>query len=80
MNYVRALIEGALKKINSDAKPHHVEAWIRIAHGTLDHLTIGEFEREVRIALELATLAGSAQSERLAESYGLKENSGRATS
>lgn len=77
MNYVRALIEGVLKKINSDAKPHHVEAWLREEHGTLDHLTIGEFEREVRIALELATLAGSEQSARLAESYGLKE---RATS
>lgn len=73
MLYVTALVAGVLKKMKSDAKPHHVEAWIRVVHGTLDHLTIGEFEQEVRIALDLATTAGHEQSENLARSYGLKE-------
>ena len=48
----------------------HVEAWMRDEHGTLDHLTPEQFEREVGLAAQFA-LAQPELSERLAQSYGL---------
>lgn len=51
--------------------PRHVEAWMRIAHGTLDHLGPAEFESEVCIANACVTEAGQQESETLAVSYGL---------
>jgi hypothetical protein len=51
--------------------PRHVEAWMRLEHGTLDHLDAARFESEVCIANACITEAGVSESESLALSYGL---------
>jgi len=51
--------------------PRHVEAWMRLEHGTLDHLTASRFESEVCIANACIAEAGVEQSEALAVSHGL---------
>jgi hypothetical protein len=50
--------------------PRHVEAWMRLEHGTLDQLSTAQFISEVIMA-ERCILADPSQSERLAKSYGL---------
>jgi hypothetical protein len=60
-----------IHQIAPEANPRHVEAWLRIEHGTLDHLSHARFEREVAIALECIASATPEQSEQLARSYGL---------
>lgn len=55
----------------SDRDPRHVEAWMRIAHGTLDQLGPAEFESEVCVANACIAEAGETESEALAVSYGL---------
>ena len=52
-------------------QPHHVEAWMRAEHGTLDHLDRREFKREVAAAVACIDAAGLAESEALANSYGV---------
>lgn len=51
--------------------PRHVEAYMRIEHGTLDHLSPHAFEAEARVATECIALGGKAEAEALAASYGL---------
>jgi hypothetical protein len=51
--------------------PRHVEAWMRLKYGTLDHLTGAQFESEVCIANACIAEAGETESEALAVSYGL---------
>lgn len=51
--------------------PRHVESWMRLKFGTLDHLTPAEFESEVCIANACIAEAGVEESENLAVSYGL---------
>ena len=51
--------------------PRHVEAWMRIEHGTLDGLGPGRFRNEVEVAIALIDRAGTAESEALARSFGL---------
>ena len=50
--------------------PRHIEAWMRLEHGTLDGLSASEFAAEVEIARQCvdADPSGSAS---LAQSYGL---------
>lgn len=49
--------------------PRHVEAWMRIEHGTLDALTRERFAAEVAIACDCID-ADPKGSESLAVSYG----------
>jgi hypothetical protein len=51
--------------------PRHVEAWMRLEHGTLDQLDAARFESEVCIANACITEAGKDESEALALSYGI---------
>lgn len=51
--------------------PRHIEAWMRLEHGTLDHLDAARFESEVCTANACVTEAGKDESEALALSYGL---------
>lgn len=51
--------------------PRHVEAWMRLQHGTLDQLSPADFDSEVCIANACIAEAGTAESEALARSYGL---------
>lgn len=51
--------------------PRHVEAWMRLEHGTLDHLDAARFESEVCIANACIGMSGTEESEALARSYNL---------
>lgn len=51
--------------------PRHVEAWIRVAHQTLDALSAEEFDGEILTAVATARQAGYAMNERLAASFGI---------
>lgn len=51
--------------------PRHIEAWMRCEHGTLDRLSKIAFKTEVVVAMQCIDAAGKAQSEQLAQSFGL---------
>lgn len=51
--------------------PRHVEAFMRVDHSTLDHLSPSRFAHEVVIASRCVDEAGRVQSELLAQTYGL---------
>jgi len=51
--------------------PRHVEAWMRLEHPTLDHLSREDFAHEVIWATRCIDRDGVAQSELLAGSLGL---------
>lgn len=51
--------------------PRHVEAWLRVAHPTLDALSLEEFDGEILLAAATIREAGSEMAERLAASFGL---------
>jgi hypothetical protein len=53
------------------ADPRHVEAWMRVEHPTLDALSHEQFVAEVGVALHCIATASAADSESLAQSYGL---------
>jgi hypothetical protein len=58
-------------------EPHHVEAYMRLGHSTLDHLSEQEFRAEIGIAKACIDEAGVAAAERLAASFGLQANGGK---
>jgi len=66
MSYYARAIESL-----TTSDPRHVEAWMRLEFGTLDHLTAERFESEVCIANACIAEAGIEESEALAVSYGL---------
>lgn len=51
--------------------PRHVEAFIRVGYGTLDHLSSSAFTEEVRISAQCVRAIGKAEAEALAQSFGL---------
>lgn len=51
--------------------PRHVEAYMRVQHGTLDHLSADAFAAEVAMAVLCIEQGGTPQAESLARSYGL---------
>ena len=51
--------------------PRHIEAYIRVAHSTLDHLSVKDFAQEVEIAMMCVIQGGEAQAEATAQSFGL---------
>ena len=53
------------------ADPRHVEAWMRLEHGTLDALSPRQFDTEITIALDCIAAGPISDSEQLAESMGL---------
>lgn len=59
------------RKIHRGHDPRHIEAWLRTEHPTLDHLSKVAFRHAVFAAIETTHLATKAQSEALAQSYGL---------
>ena len=52
-------------------EPRHVEAWMRLEYGTLDHLGGDRWTRAVREAAEDAMAAPAQMNEELARSEGL---------
>ncbi len=51
--------------------PRLIEAYMRLAHSTLDGLSPHEFEQEARLAALCIDHGGRAQAERLAVSMGI---------
>ena len=54
-----------------DTDPRHVEAWMRLAHPTLDGLSRSDFLAAMYEALGQVQDAGPTESEALAASFGL---------
>jgi hypothetical protein len=73
MNAYRELIREAMAKAGrvGAADPRHVESWMRLERGTLDALSPSQFRDEVKIALQCIEAGPLADSESLAQSYGL---------
>jgi hypothetical protein len=69
----RNLIRETLARLGRiGAAPHHVEAWMRLEHGTLDGMSPSEFAREVLEALKCIDASTPAENEDLARSYGMR--------
>lgn len=49
----------------------HIEAFMRVHFGTLDHLSRAEFVSEVRLAEKCVEIGGTYQAERVAQSMGM---------
>ena len=72
MNFYQELIARILNRSNrADIAPRHVEAYMRLQYGTLDHLDARTFAREVMIAVQCIDQGGTAEAEALAASYGI---------
>lgn len=52
------------------ADPALVEAWMRVEHGTLDHMDRARFAREARLAAATAAEAGADLNDAILRSYG----------
>lgn len=59
-----------IQAVVPDCDPRHVEAFMRLEYGTLDHLDRAKFAREARTAA-LCTREDPETAEMLARSYGL---------
>jgi hypothetical protein len=67
-----SLYAAEIQRLAPDVDPAHVEAWMRLEHGTLDGLDAIDFAREVQVAVGCITFAGINESDELARCYGLK--------
>lgn len=65
------IAETAARHGRLDAEPRHVEAWMRLEHGTLDALSRQQFDAEVLTCIQCCDAATREQSEHLAQSFGL---------
>ncbi len=73
MSYYAQTIRETLARIGriGAADPRHLEAWMRLEHSTLDGLSPAQFTSEVAIALQCIEAGPLADSEALAQSFGL---------
>ena len=73
MSFYRQAIREDMARLGriGAADPRHVEGWMRLERGCLDGLSAGQFRREVEIALACIAAGPLADSESLAQSYGL---------
>lgn len=55
----------------TEVDPRHVEAWMRVAHPTLDGLSSVQFDYEVLIAVGCLDAWPPKDNDRLAETFGL---------
>ncbi|MDX6691268.1 MAG: hypothetical protein QOG15_2725 [Solirubrobacteraceae bacterium] len=60
-----------IARLAPDDDPAHIEAWMRLAHGGLDHIDPVHFASEVKAASERARRVDARHSEALARSFGL---------
>lgn len=60
-----------IKRIVPELDPRHVEAYMRLEYGTLDHLSASRFASEARTAASCVVMGGTDEAESLAISYGL---------
>lgn len=59
------------KKLQPDHDPRHIEAYVRLEHGTLGGLSMDTLRSEARTAAACIDLAGTTSAEELAQSFGL---------
>lgn len=72
MSYYSAAIQAVLARLKrTDIDPRHIEGWMRLEHGTLDHLSGSRFRHEVALCIDLVDDYGVDRSDELAASYGL---------
>lgn len=64
-------IATAMRTMGLAADPRHVEAYMRLEHGTLDALSPSRFALEVTLACSCIQMGGESAAEALAQSYGL---------
>lgn len=62
--------ESTISPLAPGYDPRHIEAFMRIEHGTLDHLTPARFAADVRIACACVDDGGPDFAESIAQSYG----------
>jgi hypothetical protein len=51
--------------------PRHIEAYMRLQYGTLNHLSRDDFRREIRICTACIDSSGRENAEELAKDMGL---------
>jgi len=69
--YIPSLYENRIRELAPGYDPRHVEAYMRIGHGTLDALSRSQFMQEVRIACGCIDEVGIEAAESCAISMGL---------
>ena len=67
----RTEIQNVLDEKNLNTDPRHVEAFMRVEHPTLDHLSPERFRAEVDLSIACVVEAGEDDAEDLAASLGL---------
>lgn len=60
------------RKLQPEFPPHQIEAFVRLEHGTLDHMDVAALEREAAVAAECIRTAGHEMAEACADSLGLR--------
>lgn len=69
--YYQELIQQILDALGLTADPRHVEAYMRLEYGTLDHLSRADFRREAKVCVQCIREGGTDAAESLAASYAL---------
>jgi hypothetical protein len=73
MSYYAVVIDKQLARMNrADIPARHIEAYLRLRHGTLDHLDGRAFNKGVRLAVSEIDQDGAVMAEDVAKSYGLR--------
>jgi hypothetical protein len=66
-----SLYQTKIKELSRASDPRHIEAYMRLAHGTLDHLGPEQFRKETSLAVACIAEGGIDAAGKLAQSYGL---------
>lgn len=64
------MYQDLIREIDPTCNPRHVEAWMRLQYGTLDHLPRETFADEIKMA-KACEIEEPGSGERLAQSMGL---------
>lgn len=70
-SFYQTQIKKALEQKGIEADPRHIEAFMRLEHPTLNHLSAAEFAEEINIGLACIAEVGDEEAERTAQSFGL---------
>jgi len=66
------MIKEILKRLDRGyMDPRHVEAYMRLLHGTLDGISQEQLDRSARLCSSCVQAEGIRKAEELAQSYGL---------
>ena len=67
----KSLYQDRIKSLAPEFDARHVEAFMRVEHGTLDALSPRQFDEEIWIACACIEEGGADMAESIAKSYGL---------